>query len=124
MRPEIQAVLRQAGLKKDNGSEENESSTLSEKLSQAGMSLNESLEQLVHVVQNSANESLRLSALDRVLKIHGALKETAPQAPSFTIVIQESGGVDNKIQGVNPILLPRQLLKSLGEGGREDKKVS
>jgi hypothetical protein len=123
MRPEIQAVLRQAGLKKDRVNENPDGEgTLSDRLSQAGMSLDEGLEQLVHVAQNSANESLRLSALDRVLKIHGALKETAPQAPSFTIVIQEGGGaIDNKIQGVNPILLPRQLLKQLDE---QEGKVS
>jgi len=92
------------------------------------LSLDETLEHLAYVAKESGNESLRVRVLETVAKMHGALKESAPAAPSFTIVIQESPATvspqasqtsefpKNLPQGVNPILLPRQLLKELAAG--------
>jgi hypothetical protein len=121
MRPEIQEVLRAAGLAPE--ATKKDSRPLSEKLDAAGLSLEETLEELAILVKSSGNDSLRARCLETVLKAHGALKESAPAAPSFTIVIQETlgnGAVAQPLQGtekipvgVNPILLPRQLIKSI-----------
>lgn len=110
MKPEIQKVLRAAGLAP---SQDNKGDTVSEKLANNGMSLDESVEELVKIIMSGGNENIRFNALRDALKMHGALKESAPQAPSFTIVIQEGSNDNRSVQGVNPILLPRQLLKTL-----------
>lgn len=117
IRPEIQNVLRSAGLldsKKKGASAEE--TTLIEKLNDAGLSLEEILENLAFTAKESANEGLRVRCLETALKAHGALKDTTPPVPSFTIVIQEAGAGSPgqpSVQGVNPILLPRALLKTL-----------
>ena len=121
IRPEVQEVLRAAGLAPE--ASKKDTRPLSDKLDAAGLSIEETLEELAILVKSSGNESLRARCLETVLKAHGALKETAPAAPSFTIVIQESlgngalaqplQGVTNLPEGVNPILLPRQLIKSI-----------
>jgi hypothetical protein len=117
IRPEIQQVLRSAGLL---GEEKTSSSkgTLAEKLEAAGIGLDETLEQLAFVAKESGNESLRVRCLETILKAHGALKETTAAPPSFTIVINGSTPTEspNIPQGVNPILLPRQLLETLAGG--------
>ncbi len=121
MRPEVQEVLRAAGLAP--GATSKDTRPLTEKLDAAGLSLDETLEELAIILKSTGNDSLRLRAAETVLKAHGALKESQPAAPSFTIVIQESlgngalvqplPGVENIPNGVNPILLPRQLIKEL-----------
>lgn len=118
IRPEIQQVLRSAGLlPSEEKSSRGNSSTLVEKLDAAGIGLDETLEQLAFVAKESGNESLRVRCLETILKAHGALKESAPAIPSFTIVINgsPSSSVEsaNIPQGINPILLPRQLLEQL-----------
>lgn len=111
IKPEIQNVLRAAGLTKEKplASE----SSIIEKLDDAGLSLPEILEQLAFIAKESGNEALRARCLETALKAHGALKDTTPAPPSFTIVIQDSSS--SALNGVNPILLPRQLLKELKE---------
>ncbi len=110
MRPEIQDVLRKAGLAPEKKVASD--SPLDQQLEEAGLGLSEVLERYSYIIENTANETLKKSALDTVLKMHGALKETAPAPPSFTIVI--TGGSDAKtVDGVNPILLPRQLLNKV-----------
>ncbi len=121
MRPEVQEVLRAAGLAP--GATKSDERTLSDKLDAAGLSLEETLEQIAQIINSTGNDALRMRAAETVLKAHGALKETAPAPPSFTIVIQESlgngqiakplAGATNLPEGVNPICLPRQLLKEL-----------
>ena len=112
MRPEIQQILRTAGLVKESESKPNQS--LSDRLNAAGLSLDELLEELSLVAKTSGNDGLKLRALETALKAHGALKENSPQVPSFTIIIQDGNSPQSNIpQGVNPILLPRQLLKKL-----------
>lgn len=123
MKPEIQKVLRAAGLAKEAS---NPDTPLSEKLDAAGLSVDELLEELAHLAKNSGNEALRLKAVETSLKAHGALKDSAPQVPSFTIVIQDSGGQlpsqsPETNSTVNPILLPRQLLSSLSQLENKDK---
>jgi hypothetical protein len=130
IRPEIQNMLRKAGLGpevKTPGSE----GSLSEKLDAAGLSLEETLEHLAFIAKESGNETLRFNCLKAVAQMHGALKETAPAPPSFTIVIQgdqlshlPSSVPDGIPQGINPILLPRQLLKELVPSPTEKSHVN
>ena len=96
--------------------------TISEQLDAAGLSLPETLEELALVAKSSGNESLRVRCLETVMKAHGALKETAPAPPSFTIIIQPSSFQESATTpqvhagvplSVNPIFLPRQLLSEL-----------
>jgi hypothetical protein len=128
IKPEIQDVLRSAGLLGPQKPRSSETS-LNEKLDAAGLSLEDTLEQLAFVAKESGNEALRVRCLETVLKAHGALKESAPAVPSFTIIINSNSTSDSKEtqlagvpEGVNPILLPRQLLKTLAgaEGARLD----
>lgn len=121
MRPEVQELLRKAGLAPEATAKDLR--PLSEKLDAAGLSLEETLDEVAIIMKSTGNDSLRLRAAETILKAHGALKESAPAPPSFTIVIQESLGNGDSTQpladatnlpsGVNPILLPRQLLKKL-----------
>jgi hypothetical protein len=113
IRPEIQQVLRNAGLL---GEEKSKSGgrSLTDRLDDAGLGLDDTLEQLAFVAKESGNEALRVRCLETILKAHGALKESAPAAPSFTLVINGSPSDSANIpQGINPILLPRQLLEQL-----------
>lgn len=122
MKPEVQKVLRAAGLAPE--ATKADGRTVSEQLDAVGLSMAETLEELAIVAKSSGNDALRLRALETALKAHGALKESAPSAPSFTIVIQEAVGNNstspssselnlNLPNNINPILLPRQLLKTL-----------
>jgi hypothetical protein len=108
IRPEIQKVLREAGISQDRDTSEPQ--TLTEKLDAAGLSLDNVLGQLSTVAETTGNEALRVRCLETALKAHGALKETAPAIPSFTIVINDSS--PSPQPSVNPILLPRQLLNN------------
>ena len=110
MKPEIQEVLRAAGLAKDQPKTD---APLTEKLNAAGLGLSETLDEIASIVKGSGNEALRFRALETVLKAHGALKESIPPPPSFTIVIQDTLPNPSQTPSVNPILLPRQLLKQL-----------
>lgn len=111
MRPEVQKILRAAGL----GTEEKSSSQdspLAQRLDAAGLSLDDTIDTLASIINSTGNESLKLNAVRDVLKMHGALKETSPAPPSFTIIIQDTSEAPTSglPSGVNPILLPRQLL--------------
>ncbi len=113
IKPEVQKVLRAAGLLKESAPV-GEETTVVDKLNGAGLSIDEVLEELANLALRSGNEGIRHRALQDTLKLHGALKESAPAAPSFTIVIQPSGFPTSPVvQDVNPILLPRQLLSTL-----------
>src|SRR4051812_5473509 len=99
IKPEIQKVLRAAGLSEDEALDsQGEASSLDKKLRAAGLSLEEILEEFAHIAKNSGNESLRARCLETVLKAHGALKDTAPAIPSFTIVI--NGNSDLSSEGL------------------------
>lgn len=125
IRPEIQNILRAAGLAPE--ATQSDTRPLSEKLDAAGLSLSETLEELASLARNSNNESLRAKVLTDIARMHGALKDTAPAPPSFTIVIQENSSLQSPESSVyptsqqaagvpsnvNPILLPRQLLNQL-----------
>lgn len=107
LKPNLQAVLRESGL----SSESDDKTSLSEKLEEEGLSLKQTLGELAFLVRNTQNDSLKKSALETVLKLHGALKEQAAPLPSITIVIKDPTSSETaSIQGVNPICLPRELI--------------
>ena len=105
IKPEVQKILRAAGLEKEESS-----GTASEQLSQAGLSTSDIAERLTGLAESSGSDALRLRALEIALKVHGALKEQpTTQVPSFTIIIQ-SASESSKAPDINPIVFPRQSL--------------
>lgn len=115
IKPEVQSILRESGLAPERNSKANEG-TIAEKMAQAGLDDECLVEELYNIAKMSSNEGLKLRALETALKIRGALKDTAPPPPSFTIVIQPSSfhtSDQYATDGTNPILLPRQLLNNI-----------
>jgi hypothetical protein len=113
IKPEVQKILREAGLTKDSGGDYSEDLTLEGHLTEAGLSSNAIAENLSNIALHSGNDNLRLRALETALKIKGALKEQVTELPNFTIVIQNTSPNSqdlSKTGGVNPILFPRQSL--------------
>lgn len=106
IKPEVQKVLKEAGLLSSKTS-----TSVIEQLNDAGLT-DESIAEGLSELANSRNETLRLRALETALKVKGALKDTPPVVPSFTVVIQNSSHDLSKTEGVNPILFPRQSFKS------------
>lgn len=109
IKPEIQKVLTKAGLLDDNSLS---SKSVDENLSYHGLDNSGIAEELAGLALRSNNESLRLRALETALKVKGALRETAAQIPTFTIIIQNTSKTLDTTQGVNPIIFPRQSLNS------------
>lgn len=97
----------------------------SERLQLAGLGLDQTLENLAHTANNSANEGLRVRANETALKLHGILKEAAaPSNPTFTLIINDSqppASATKDLEGVNPIFIPRQLLSVLN-GNKDEVK--
>lgn len=108
IKPEIQKVLRTAGLLNEQSSED---LSVEESLTQAGLDTASIASELSDLALRSNNEALRLRAIETALKIKGALKEQTPVIPSFTIIIQGSTTDLSKTNGINPVLFPRQSLK-------------
>lgn len=112
IRPEVQKILREAGLVKDPAA----ALSLEDQLSEAGLSSETLAENLVGLALRSGNDGIRLRALETALKVKGALKETATALPNFTVVIQNYSHQElSKTSGANPIIFPRQSLV-LNEG--------
>lgn len=124
IKPEIQKILRQAGLEKDRRSKDD--TTMEDRLNSAGLDSEAVAEELTALALRSNNEALRLRALETALKVKGALKEQPTQVPTFTIVIQNSSKNLDETQGVNPILFPRQVQSSplLAEDEPEPEEIN
>lgn len=106
IKPEVQKNLRALGLA--DGPDEQEG-TISDKLNRAGLSTEDIASELSHIARNSANETLRLRALETAMKAHGVLKDSASvQVPSFNVIIQQVDG--SGALEANKILFPRQSL--------------
>jgi hypothetical protein len=102
LNPEIQKILKQAGL----GSEEKDE-TLQSKLNRHNLSLDDALEKLADLANNGETDQIKMRAVETTLKINGVLKETGISPPSITINI-----IDNdRPAGPNPILIPREFRK-------------
>ncbi len=66
IRPEVQQILREAGLLPEEKSKKSSDKPLSERLDAAGLSLDETLEELAIVAKTSGNEALRIRCLETV----------------------------------------------------------
>jgi hypothetical protein len=121
-----QEVLQELTGEKKGPTKKTEELTVADRLQLAGLGLDQTLENLAHTANNSANEGLRVRANETALKLHGVLKEAAQVSnPSFTIVIndsQPSTTATQNLEGVNPIFLPRQLLSGLA--GKEQSNLT
>lgn len=109
IKPEVQKVLKEAGLLKKDGVIDR---TINETLVDSGLSDENIAEELTNLALHSNNESLRLRALETALRVKGALKDTPPVIPQFTVVIQNSSKDLKDTLGLSPTLFPRQSLKS------------
>jgi hypothetical protein len=111
IKPEVQKVLKEAGLiKKD----QDQIRSINETLTDSGLSDENIADELTSLALHSNNEGLRLRALETALKVKGALKETPPVIPSFTVVINNSNKDLSNTAGFNPTVFPRQSF-SLGD---------
>lgn len=96
--PRLQEALREAGLTNDK------KTSLSEKLAAENLTTEDAIQLLADIAYSSTSEtSLKLRAVETVLKLQGLMKDTAPAAPVVNFIIQDSEGP----RGINPILIPR-----------------
>jgi hypothetical protein len=122
IKPEVQKVLRTAGLLPE---ERAENATIHESLDNVGLTTESIADELAGLALRSNNEALRLRALETVLKVKGALKDTPAVIPSFTVVIQSSDDQNLKLtQGTAPHLFPRQSLELLAHEEKDPEKVN
>lgn len=119
IKPEVQKILRTAGLIEDRSEISEDSLNMDQQLSISGLNGESIAEELTNLALHSQNESLRLRALETALRVKGALKDQPAQLPTFNIVIQGSSTDLSKTEGVNPIIFPRQ---SLSEEKKKEKK--
>lgn len=98
---DIQKALRLAGIVKEENTED---TGIQSRLDRHNLSLTETLDHLANIVSNADTSTVKLRAVDTILKLHGVLKETAAPPPSINIIINDS----KAITGINPILVPRQ----------------
>jgi len=111
IKPEVQQVLRKAGLLDEDKS--GAEGTFTDGLNSAGLTNEAIAEELVGLALRSSNEALRLRALEIVMKARGTLKEAPVQVPNFTVIIQSDGQDLTKTRGIAPHLFPRQSLLEL-----------
>ena len=102
LKPQIQEALREAGLL------ENEEKTgVLESLDRAGLSLPQTLETVEGIMTRGGSDHVKLRAAELSLKARGLMKDQASPIPSITIIINDPQAPKD---GVNPILLPRELV--------------
>lgn len=101
----ISSVLNDIGLAKRPNKKE---LSFDERLDVHGLGFDQVLPILADIINDEDNSAAtRLEAIKNILKMKGVLKENPQSAiVPVTIVINDSS---NKIQGTNPILIPREL---------------
>jgi hypothetical protein len=106
LKPEVREALRKAGLAAGSA----DSSEIEKALDDSGLSLSSSLETLAFLQENAQSDNTKLQAVALALKARGFLKDQPATAPSISIVIQDPNFASDSTQGVNRVLLPRELL--------------
>ena len=88
-----------------------------DQLVNSGLSVGFLLESLMDVISGSnTSESAKLKAIEHCLKMHGALRNDSSVAQSSVNIIINDPGAQSRpdnftnLKGVNPILMPRELL--------------
>ena len=110
LKPEMQAALRAAGLSKGSRIETSE---IGAALDDAGLSIEETLQTLKFLEENSQSENTKLRVVELTHKLRGLLKDQVAPPPSITIQILDPAFASARTSGVNPVLLPRELLATL-----------
>ncbi|MDE1971475.1 MAG: hypothetical protein KGI50_07930 [Patescibacteria group bacterium] len=88
------------------GRKSDQKKSVTELLDEAGLSLEETLENLRITRDMSESESTRTRINEAVLKMHGVMKEDSAAMPIININI-----IDPNKPAENPIFLPRELHK-------------
>ena len=105
--PEIQRVLQAAGVGRPQLDPTSPNGTIKDQLDQNGLDITTMLGELSNIIMQSGSEVVKISAIEKVLKMHGALKENqAPPPVPINIIINDPG----KPEGLNPILMPRGVV--------------
>ena len=97
--PQIQEALREAGLVGVH------KHSLTEQLAAEDLTVEDAIKLLADIAYTSQEPSLRLRAVETVLKLQGLMKDSAPSAPVVNFIIQDPEGP----RDINPILIPRGL---------------
>ena len=99
--PETNRVLQ--ALNQNKPQESN--STLKDSLDNQGLGIDALLSELATVVFSGGSDITKLSAIEKALKMHGALKENqAPPPVPINIIINDPHKPENSVL---PILIPR-----------------
>lgn len=105
----VQKALREAGLMKDPEAEREKS--IEELLDDQGLTLKETVSALSDVVMGADTSNTKLRAIETAFKLRGTLKEQAQAPPSINIIISDPE--NPSVNGLNPILIPRSVSKSI-----------
>lgn len=96
---EFRQVLREARWKGDP-------SSLQDLLNEGGLSLEETVETVGSVMRGADTSAARLKAAEMAFKLHGVMnQEEVSNVPIVNIIIN-----DVEHLGINPILVPREML--------------
>lgn len=121
LRPDVQKILEEAGIAAERPSPL--SDDVNSKLINHGFSFDDDLSRLSDIADNSKSEALRLKATELSIKMKGLLKDQVAPPPSCTIIINDSSAVQKLVNGVNPILVPRQMFSKGGPPEDKDETV-
>ena len=99
----IDEILSDSGLKKE------ESNDLKKILSQNGLSLEETIQNLANLALNG-DDAIRIRATEGALKLHKVLEPEQSTQPIINITIQSGASPDGRsIHGIASILVPRVI---------------
>lgn len=103
LKPDIDRVLEAAGL-----SATKENTSIITKLDEAGLSLDDLLNELASLTRGSESESLRLRAIEMGFRMHGALKtdNSNNTIPPIRIVISNENGSSVDMGFLRPGVTP------------------
>ena len=99
----IDEILNGSGLKKE------ESNDLKKILSESGLSLENTIQNLANLALNG-DDAIRIRATEGALKLHKVLEPEQLAQPFINITIQSGAAPDTRsIHGIASILVPRTL---------------
>jgi hypothetical protein len=109
IKPEISKLVKSAGITPTGIRKisANVDDALVDKLEEAGLSIDELLQELSSVIRTEEG-AVRLQAIKTALQAHKIDSEPEKQGTTVNIIINDPSSPAN-VQVVNPILLPRQL---------------
>lgn len=103
LRPEVSKLLEASNLNKDGADRKKDTK---EMLNDAGLGLEDTLNNLRQLRDFTENESTKVRINESVLKMHGVMVNEGSTIPVINIIISDPAAPVK-----NPILLPRELHK-------------